>query len=100
MQSNAREVPLTGYVNQDVYKTIFMDIGFVNHYNQIDLINLGDLITANEGMLAEQFIGQEIISMQKSYLNPELFYWSLLSLPLYMVSELDRIINIKLNIHP
>ncbi len=36
-----------------------MDIGLVNHYNQIELVKLDDLVTANEGTLAEQFIGQE-----------------------------------------
>lgn len=75
-QSNARKVPLTEHVKKDVYKTIFMDIGFVNHFNQIDLIELENLITANEGMLAEQYIAQELLTVPMAYLSPELFYWS------------------------
>ncbi len=74
--SNASKIPLTKYVKENVYKTMFMDIGLVNQFNQIDLTELGDLITANEGMLAEQFIAQELLTIYKAYLNPELFYWS------------------------
>jgi len=74
--SNARKVPLTEYVKEDVYKTAFMDIGFVNQLNQIELTALDNLVTANEGMLAEQFIAQELVNIQHVFLNPELFYWS------------------------
>jgi predicted AAA+ superfamily ATPase len=74
--SNARKVPLTEYVKEDVYKTVFMDIGFVNQLNQIELTELDNLVTANEGVLAEQFIAQELLNIQPVFLSPELFYWS------------------------
>jgi predicted AAA+ superfamily ATPase len=74
--SNAMNVPLTDHVKSDVYKTIFMDIGFVNHFSQIDLIDLNNLITANEGALAEQFVGQELLPLNPPYMPPDLFYWS------------------------
>jgi hypothetical protein len=35
--TNARKVPLTENVKDDVFKTVFMDIGFVNQLNQIEL---------------------------------------------------------------
>jgi len=53
-----------------------MDIGFVNQLNQIELTGLADLVTANEGMLAEQFIAQELLCIQTAWISPELFYWS------------------------
>jgi hypothetical protein len=34
------------------------------------------LVTANEGILAEQFIAQELLNIQPEYMSPELFYWS------------------------
>jgi len=74
--SNANKIPLTEHVKDEVYKTIFIDIGFVNHLAQIDLIDLDDLVTSNEGMLAEQFVAQEIMTQYAPYLNSELFYWS------------------------
>lgn len=53
-----------------------MDIGFVNQLNQIELTGLDNLVTANEGMLAEQFIAQELLCIQTAWLSPGLFYWS------------------------
>jgi len=35
--SNATNVPITEHVNEDVFKTVFLDIGFVNQLNQIEL---------------------------------------------------------------
>jgi len=74
--SNASSVPITEHVKEDVFKTVFMDIGFVNQLNQIELTGLADLVTANEGMLAEQFIAQELLCIQTAWISPELFYWS------------------------
>ena len=53
-----------------------MDIGFVNHLNQIDLLELDNLITSNEGALAEQYVAQELLTTHPAYLSPELYYWS------------------------
>lgn len=74
--SNSAKVPLAGHVKENVYKTMFMDIGFVNQLNQIELNSPENLITANEGMLAEQFVAQELLNSQPAYISPELFYWS------------------------
>ena len=74
--SNAMKVPLTEHVKEDVFKTVFLDIGFVNQLNQIELTGVDNLVTANEGILAEQFIAQELLSIQPAFLSPELFYWS------------------------
>lgn len=74
--SNSAKVPLAGHVKESVYKTMFMDIGFVNQLNQIELNSAEKLITANEGMLAEQFVAQELQNSQPAYISPELFYWS------------------------
>jgi predicted AAA+ superfamily ATPase len=96
--SNARKVPLTDYVKEDVYKTAFMDIGFVNQLNQIELTALDNLVTANEGMLAEQFIAQELLNIQNVFLNPELFYWSREEKS--SNSEIDFIFQHKNKIYP
>ncbi|MCP4313400.1 MAG: ATP-binding protein [Bacteroidetes bacterium] len=74
--SNSATVPLAGHVKESVYKTMFLDIGFVNQLNQIEVISPEKLITANEGMLAEQFVAQELQNSQPAYLSPDLFYWS------------------------
>lgn len=71
---------------------MFMDIGFVNQFNHIGLTELEYLITANEGMFAEQYVAQELLTIHQAYISPGLFYWSreekkinadLLKLPFY-----------------
>jgi len=96
--SNASKVPITEHLKEDVYKTVFMDIGFVNHFNQIDLTSLEDLILANEGMLAEQFVAQELLTTYHAYVNPELFYWSREEKS--SNAEVDFIIQHKNRIYP
>jgi predicted AAA+ superfamily ATPase len=76
IHSNASKVPLTEHVKEDVFKTVFMDIGMVNQLNQIELTGLDNLVTANEGILAEQYIAQELLCIQPEFLSPELFYWT------------------------
>ena len=63
-------------MKEDVFKTVFMDIGMVNQLNQIELTGLDNLVTANEGILAEQYIAQELLCIQPEFLSPELFYWT------------------------
>lgn len=73
--TNVSGVPINDFMNNDVFKPIFIDIGLVNHIGKIQLIDIENLITKNEGMLAEQFVGQELISTGKPYLDNKLFYW-------------------------
>jgi len=73
--TNVLGVPINDYINHDIFKPIFIDIGLVNHLGNIQLIDVESLITKNEGMLAEQFIGQELISTGKPYIDTKLFYW-------------------------
>ncbi|MEI6049800.1 MAG: AAA family ATPase [Bacteroidota bacterium] len=96
--SNASNVPLTEHVKEDVFKTVFMDIGFVNQLNQIELTGLDNLITANEGILAEQYIAQELLCIQPEFLSPELFYWS--REEKNSNAEIDYIFQHKNNIYP
>jgi len=73
--TNVSGVPINDFINNDIFKPIFLDIGLANHLGNIQLIGIENLITKNEGMLAEQFIGQELISTGKSYIDNKLFYW-------------------------
>jgi len=73
--TNVSGVPINDFINNDVFKPVFLDIGLVNHIGNIQLIDIENLITKNEGMLAEQFIGQELIATGKPYKDTKLFYW-------------------------
>lgn len=76
IHSNSSTIPLTEYLKEDVFKTVFMDIGLVNQLSQIELTGLNNLVTANEGILAEQYIAQELLCLQPEYMSPEMFYWT------------------------
>jgi len=68
-------VPLTMHVNEDVYKTLFLDIGLSNSMSNIQLTDPLSILTINEGAIAEQFAGQEMLSLFPGFVEPVLFYW-------------------------
>lgn len=68
--------PLFADFDEHIYKLLFMDVGIVNHLCGIDMRVLGALTNTelvNEGSLAEQFIGQHLISLKHE--SPRLCYW-------------------------
>lgn len=69
-------VPLSTHLKANKFKPLFMDIGLANHIGNIQLVEINKLITINEGALAEQFIGQELLNLSESYIDPKLYYWS------------------------
>jgi hypothetical protein len=73
--SSSSKVPIGEGVDSNVFKPLFLDIGLANHISGIQLVDFEKLITANEGGLAEQFVGQEFIAVNKPYIDPNLFYW-------------------------
>ncbi len=75
-RTQAGRVPLSAHLKSNKFKPLFMDIGLANHIGNIQLVELNNLVTINKGALAEQFIGQELLTLGESYLDPKLFYWS------------------------
>lgn len=96
--SGASGVPLGNPAKEEIFKTIFVDIGLLNSMCKIQLTSLTDLLTANEGMLAEQFAGQEILSSQPAFVEPELYYW--LREEKSSDAEIDYLIQHKNRIYP
>lgn len=74
--TSASQIPLSSYVNENVYKPLFMDIGLANHLCGIRLIELEKIFSSHEGALAEQFIGQELLILSPPYIDPKLYYWT------------------------
>jgi len=73
--SHCSGVPLTADINENVYKLLFMDVGMAAYLTGLDWIALQALdgqALVNEGKLAEQFVGQHLISSHES---PRLTYW-------------------------
>lgn len=74
--SHCSGLPLYADINEKAYKLVFMDIGIVNHICGNDWIYINSFMEkelVNKGSLAEQFIGQHLISLKNQ--APQLCYW-------------------------
>jgi Holliday junction resolvase-like predicted endonuclease len=68
-------VPLTTHLNPDIFKAFFLDIGLANHLCKMQLIDPLNILTINEGALAEQFACQELLTLSTPFDEPQLYYW-------------------------
>jgi predicted AAA+ superfamily ATPase len=76
--SDCSGLPLGAGINEKNYKLLFIDIGLMNNLlgmNWINVKNMDERTLINEGTLAEQFVGQEMLTLGKGKILPELFYW-------------------------
>lgn len=74
--TSANGLPLGGERDERQFKPLFLDVGLVNRLCGLDLVGTGELITVNEGALAEQFIGQQMLASAPAFEDPQLFYWA------------------------
>jgi len=75
-RTKSSKVPINQYADNDVFKPVFLDIGLVCHSAKIKLTDIRNLITDFEGALAEQFVGQELLSSFAFYEDAKLYYWT------------------------
>ena len=78
VHSHCSGLPLQADIEEKVYKLIFLDVGLMNAicglgWNTISQI--ADTVLINEGVIAEQFIGQHLLDMLSKSPNRELNYW-------------------------
>lgn len=73
----ASGLPLNASLNEKKFKLLFLDIGLFQHASRMDIETLlmVDLNQINQGALAEQFVGQELIALSKNFERPELYFW-------------------------
>jgi predicted AAA+ superfamily ATPase len=72
------EHPFKASRNQKYLKIVFLDIGLLQNISGINYEESflkGDLMAAYEGALAEQFVGQQLLSSHTDS-PPELYYWT------------------------
>lgn len=76
-QTAASGIPLQAEVNEKKFKLIFLDIGLMQNANKIDpnIILTKDIWQVNEGALAEQLVGQELLAYGNDYENTILYFW-------------------------
>lgn len=75
--TSANGVPLAAEINQRFFKTLYLDIGLMCAALNLNVLDLGknDLSLVNNGALAEQFIGQQLMYSGPYYETPALYYW-------------------------
>ena len=71
-------LPLDAEVNERYFKCLTMDVGMMCAALGLNVVELGkeDLVLVNDGALAEQFVGQELLASGPSYEAPALHYWA------------------------
>ena len=74
---SASGLPLSALTNEKKFKLLFLDIGLVNRSVGIAVNELlrEDIILINQGAIAEQLVGQELLAYQDCYEEPTLFFW-------------------------
>lgn len=98
--TGAAKIPLASSINEKKFKILFLDIGLVTRTGKLamDLLLNHDLHLANRGMLAEQFVGQELLAYTSVYEESELYFWSREQRS--STAEVDFITTVDTNIIP
>ncbi len=75
--TSASGLPLKSQKKENKCKLLFLDVGLVqNACGMQDSYFFDETITKiNEGALAEQFVGQELMACSDIYQNTELYFW-------------------------
>ncbi|NOQ21772.1 MAG: AAA family ATPase [Candidatus Aegiribacteria sp.] len=76
--SSCNGIPLKSEKKADTFKILFIDVGLLCRacgLNSIDMLGADRLMMINSGAVAEQFIGQHLLSEREYYEKPELYYW-------------------------
>jgi len=78
VHSHCSGLPLQADSKENIYKLIFLDIGLMNAISGLDWQSLNQMqnrMLINEGVMAEQFIGQHLQFLIADSTNRELNYW-------------------------
>ncbi len=76
--TSANGLPLGAQINSKIFKPLFLDVGLVLRALGLDLANFPEsqsLMTTNNGAIAEQFVGQELLAAQPLWQDRSLHYW-------------------------
>lgn len=80
--TDASGIPIKVGVSENIFKTIFLDVGLVSYYlgfSYQDILEIyqkdqNDLILLHKGIVSEQFIGQQLMAANMNE-KQELYYW-------------------------
>ncbi len=98
--TQASGLPLNSLINEKKFKLLFIDIGLVKVTAMLDaeIMMKRDLMLVNQGMLVEQFVGQELLAYASRHFPDQLFYWA--REKRNSMAEVDYVINVNESIIP
>ncbi len=75
--SGANGVPLGGEEREGIFKALSVDVGLMLNALGLSLLDspVEKALFVNEGALAEQFVGQELLAHADAESHPSLYYW-------------------------
>lgn len=75
--TTAAGIPLHAHIKDHRHKLLYLDVGLLQTTTHADaaLLLEQDIIQINAGMIAEQFVGQELIAHSLSWQNAPLLFW-------------------------
>ena len=64
--TTAAGLPLYARMKEDRYKLLYLDVGLLQTANKVDATHFfdTDILQINAGMIAEQFVGQELLAYE------------------------------------
>ncbi|EKD73644.1 MAG: hypothetical protein ACD_45C00236G0005 [uncultured bacterium] len=76
--TSASGVPLASLVNEKKIKILFLDTGLMTRAGKLEteLLFNQDILLVNRGMLAEQFVGQELLAYVSHFEEASLYFWA------------------------
>lgn len=77
-RTNGDGLPLEANVKDNFFKLLFLDVGLLHSINGIykETISTKMIASIFNGAVAEQFVGQELLTIQNVHTKPALFYWA------------------------
>lgn len=98
--TSANGIPLRAEINERKFKILFLDVGLYQRAMEVDsqAILQQDLLQVNEGALAEQFVGQELLAYGDYYVDRHLHFWEREKKG--SSAEVDYVVNINSRIIP
>lgn len=98
--TTAAGLPLSASSNEKKFKLLFLDVGLANRNAGVGINELlnKEILLINQGAIAEQFAGQELLAYHDCYEEAKLYYW--FRDVQGSMAEVDYVININSQIIP
>lgn len=70
-------LPLHAHLNEKNFKVLYLDVGLLQNDMGIssETYLSDNLLAVYKGLVAEQFVGQQLLAMNKPFEEPRLYYW-------------------------